>query len=150
MLYKIKRFKKEHLKNFDARDSLKPELEFLDKHLELQEEWETLSPVFTLFADEKPILIYGLFSSGTGTYMCMVYAAKNIDKHIFRVVRCLYKYVEDYVGYDVRRFEAHCTATDTASIRLGKFFGFEIIGYRRQAGVAGEDQVILERLWRKG
>ena len=96
MLYKIKRFKKEHLKNFDARDSLKPELEFLDKHLELQEEWETLSPVFTLFADEKPILIYGLFSSGTGTYMCMVYAAKNIDKHICRVVRCLYKYVEDY------------------------------------------------------
>lgn len=149
MHYNIKKFKKEHLDIFEPRDIIKPEIDYLKEQMNAIKEWETISPVFTLFADEKPIMIYGLFPSGTGTYMVTVFAGKDVDKHVFRMVRCLYKYVEDFVGYDVRRFEGHCHPNDLETLRLAKFFGFETVGYRRQAGVDGTDQVILERLWRK-
>ena len=61
----------------------------------------------------------------------------------------LYDYAKKFVGNDVRRLEAYVSATDEKANRLVKFFGFEPIGFRRQAGADGGDQVIYERLWRK-
>ena len=60
MLYSIKKFKKEHLDIFEPRDIIKPEIDYLKEQMSAIKEWETISPVFTLFADEKPIMIYGL------------------------------------------------------------------------------------------
>ena len=149
MSYRIEKFKIEHFENFDAREEQKPEIEFMHKHKEIQTAWMFELPIFTLFYNDKPILIYGMQNSGMGTYYAMVYAAENIDKHRFSVIRCLYDYVEKFVGKDIRRFEAYVSATDEKANRLAKFFGFEPVGDRRQAGMDGGDQVIYERLWRK-
>lgn len=149
MHYSIRKFKRAYLDDFEPREIGKADIEFLKQQLTDSVSWADKSPIMTLFADEKPIVIYAMFPSGTGTYLITVLAGKDVDKHVFRVVRCLYKYVEDFVGDDVRRFEAHCNPLDKQTLRLAKFFGFEVVGYRRQAGVDESDQVILERLWRK-
>lgn len=149
MLYSVEKFKMEHLNKYNARDEQLEELIFLRKHLEVQDLWQYKLPVFSLMADGIPILIYGMSTSGIGTYFPMVFAAKGIDKHRFAVIRCLYDYVEKFVGTDVRRFEAYVTATDSQANRLARFFGFEPVGIRRQAAIDGQDQIIYERLWRK-
>ena len=149
MSYRIEKFNMSHFDNFDYRDEVAAEVELLKGYEEMQKYWTFVLPLFTLLYENKPVMIYGMQSSGTGTYVPMVYAAKSIDKHTFRVIRCLYKYVEDFVGTDIRRFEAYVSATDYKTQKLAKFFGFEPIGFRRQAGADGGDQVIYERLWRK-
>lgn len=149
MSYSVVKFKMEHLDKYPARQEQKAEIEYLKKHVDAQELWQYKLPVFSLFADDVPVLIYGMSTTGWGTYFPMVFAGEGIDKHRFAVVRCLYDYAEKFVGADVRRFEAYIAVTDRKSCRLAKFFGFEPIGIRRQAGVNGEDQVIYERLWRK-
>lgn len=149
MRYRVEKFKVEHFEKFEARKEQEAEIEFMYKHKEIQTSWMFELPIFTLFYNDKPILIYGMQNSGSGTYYVMVYAGEHIDKHRFSVIRCLYDYVEKFVGTDVRRFEAYVSATDEKANRLAKFFGFEPIGYRRQAGMDGGDQVIYERLWRK-
>lgn len=138
-----------HLDAFVVRDEQKEEIEFLFNNETIKKIWTFIMPVFTLFANEEPILIFGMQNSGAGTYFPMVYAGKDIDKHKRAVIRCLYEYVEKFVGNDVRRFEAYVTATDRQANRLVRFFGFEPVGIRRQAAINGEDQVIYERLWRK-
>ena len=149
MHYSIKKFKMEHFKKFDARDEQKLEIEFLFKNEKVQRIWMFELPVFTLFFDKTPIMIYALQNSGMGTYYPMVFFVFYIDKHRFAVIRCLYDYVEKFVGTDVRRFEAYVTATDSQANRLARFFGFEPVGIRRQAAIDGQDQIIYERLWRK-
>lgn len=149
MPYKVLKFKIEHFNNFDARDIQRPEIDFLFKNEKVQKFWMFYMPVFTLFYGDKPILIYGMQNSGAGTYFPMVYAGEGIDKHRFAVVRCLYDYAEKFVGKDVRRFEAYVSATDKKANKLARFFGFEPVGIRRQAGLDGGDQIIYERLWRK-
>lgn len=139
----------DHFDTFEARDEQKEEIEFLFHNETVKKIWTFMMPVFTLFADDKPIMIFGMQNSGAGTYFPMVYAGKNIDKHKRAVIRCLYEYAEKFVGKDVRRFEAYVTATDKQANRLVKFFGFEAVGIRRQAAMNGDDQVIYERLWRK-
>lgn len=139
----------EHLDNFDSREVQDPEIEFLKANPEFQKWWVFYMPVFTLFYKDTPIMIYGIQNTGTGTYVPMVFASRQVYKHRFAVIRSLYKYVEDFVGEDVRRFEAYVSATDKKANKLAKFFGFEPIGFRRQAGLDGGDQVIYERLWRK-
>lgn len=148
-LYRIEKFKKEHLVTFDIRSELSSEIAFFKDNEHLQELWQFKMSIFTLLYDNKPILIYGMQSLGTGTYFPMVYAGKGIDKHKFAVVRCIYDYVEKFVGKDVRRFEASVDATDKKANRLVRFFGMEPIGIRRQATLDGNDQIIYERLWRK-
>lgn len=147
--YKILKFKIEHFENFKERKEQRKEIEFLFKNKDIKRLWSFVLPIFTLMYDDTPILIYGMQSSGSGTYFPMVYAGEGIDKHRFAVVRCIYDYVENFVADDVRRFEAYVSATDEKANRLVKFFGMEPIGYRRQAGMDGGDQVIYERLWRK-
>lgn len=147
--YRIEKFRIEHFKKFNPRDVQKPEIDFCLEHENVQKFWMFIMPIFTLFADDIPILIYGMQNSGTGTYMPMAYASEGLDKHIYAVVRCLYDYAEKFVGDDVRRFEAYVSATDKKAKRLAEFFGFEPIGIRRQAGLDGGDQIIYERLWRK-
>lgn len=149
MPYKVVKFKLEHFKNFTPRDVQKPEIEFFFKNEKVQKFWLFYMPVFTLMYEDKPILIYGMQNSGAGTYFPMVYAAEGIDKHRFSVVRCLYDYAEKFVGNDVRRFEAYVSATDKKANKLARFFGFEPVGIRRQAGLDEGDQIIYERLWRK-
>lgn len=149
MPYKVVKFRMEHLDTFDNRDEQAAEIDFLRQHPEMQDLWSFKLPVCTLMYNDKPILIYGMQNSGMGTYFVMVYAGKGVDKHRFAVVRCLYDYAEKFVGNDVRRFEANVSVTDKQSNRLARFFGFEAIGIRRQAGMNEEDQVIYERLWRK-
>lgn len=149
MPYRVEKFKMEHFRNFDSREEQKAEVKFLYDHKAFQDAWIGILPVFTLFYNEKPIMIYGMQNSLMGTYYPMAYAGKGIDKHRFAVIRCLYDYVDKFVDYDVRRFEAYVSVTDKKAQRLAEFFGMEIIGYRRQASASGEDQVIYERLWRK-
>lgn len=149
MPYRVEKFRVEHFKNFDVRKEQEAELDFMYKHTEFQKSWMFELPIFTLFYNDKPILVYGMQNSGMGTYYVMVYAGEGIDKHRFSVVRCLYDYAEKFVGTDIRRFEAYVSATDNKANRLAEFFGFEPIGYRRQAAMDGGDQVIYERLWRK-
>lgn len=149
MHYSISKFRMEHLDTFDCRKVQEPELRFLKENPEFQKWWVFYMPVFTLFYDKEPIMIYGIQNSGYGTYYPMVFAAKHVYKHRFAVIRSLYKYVEEFVGEDVRRFEAYVSATDDKANKLARFFGFEPIGFRRQAGMDGGDQVIYERLWRK-
>lgn len=149
MHYRIEKFKKEHLDIFDVRDEIKAEVEHLKYIDAIQRAWEYMLPVFTLFADERPIMIYSVTNTLMGTYIPMVYAAKDVDKHVFRMIRCLYKYVEEFVGNDVRRFEAYIGAHDKKTQHLAEFFGFEVVGFRRQAGADEGDQIIYERLWRK-
>ena len=147
--YRVEKFKLEHFKNFDARDVQKQEIEFLFSTEDMQKFLVFVMPVFTLFADDRPILIYGMQNSGTGTYYPMAFAAEGIDKHVRAVIRCLYDYAEKFVNTDVRRFEAYVSATDKKAIKLARFFGFEAVGFRRQAAMDGGDQIIYERLWRK-
>lgn len=149
MPYNVVKFRMEHFKTFDARKEQKADIAFLCKHPEFQTNWMYEIPIFTLMHNDKAILIYGMQTNGVGTYIPMVYAAEHIDKHRFAVVRCLYDYVEKFVGDDVRRFEAYVAVTDKKSCKLAKFFGFEPVGIRRQAAVDEQDQVIYERLWRK-
>lgn len=139
----------EHLDNFDIRPESKGDFEFLCAHPEFQEIWMYQMAIFTLFYDDKPILIYGCQNAGLGTYKPMVFAGKGIDKHTFAVVRCLYDYGDKFIGTDVRRFEAYVAVEDAPANKIAKFFGFEPVGFRRNAGASGEDQVIYERLWRK-
>lgn len=149
MHYRIEKFKVEHFDNFKVRKECQAEVDFFFKNPDIQKVWTGVLAVFTLFYDNEPVLIYGMQNSGLGTYYPMVYAGEGIDKHKFAVIRCLYDYVKKFVGNDVRRFEAYVSATDDKANKLVKFFGFEPIGFRRQAGASGEDQVIYERLWRK-
>lgn len=148
MRYSVKKFKMEHLNGFKHRSEQVPELEYLKAKDTYQDLWEHKLPIFTLFADKEPILIYGMCAY-LGTYTPMVFAAEGIDKHRFYVVRCLYDYVEKFVGDDVRRFEATVLATDKKANRLAQFFGFEAVGIKRQASIDGQDQILYERLWRK-
>lgn len=147
--YRVAKFRLKHFDSFKAREVQRPEIEFLFKNEEIQKFWIFVMPVFTLFANEEPILIYGMQNSGSGTYYPMVYAAEGIDKHVRAVIRCLYDYAEKFVNTDIRRFEAYVSATDKKAIKLAKFFGFEAVGFRRQAAMDGGDQIIYERLWRK-
>lgn len=149
MPYRLERFKIEHLDNFDHRPEQEADLNWFLKNTDVQRFWLRILPIFTFFYEDKPIMIFGIQNSGIGTYYPMLFAGRNIDKHRFAVVRCIYDYVEQFVDTDVRRFEAYVSATDTQAKRLVQFFGFEPVGIRRQAGVGGEDQVIFERLWRK-
>lgn len=139
----------EHFDNFDVRDEVKAEVDIIMRYKDVQNDWVCKAPVFTLFYNDKPIMIYAMFPDLMGTYIVTVYAGKGMDKHVHAMVRCIYKYVDEFVGDDVRRFEAYTACTDKQTLRLAKFFGFEIVGFRRQAGADGSDQVILERLWRK-
>lgn len=149
MPYRIKRFKKEHLDNFDFRDEQKAEAELFLRRDDIIYIWVNLLPMFTLFYNEKPLMVYGMQATGWGTYYPTIFMSKGIDKHILSVIRCVYKYADEYVGQDVRRFEAYVNAEDTKAHRFARFFGMEPVGIRRQAGVSGEDQVVYERLWRK-
>lgn len=139
----------EHLDDYEPREVQVKELEHLKKYMEHQHLWCHVLPIFTLFADDKPVMLYGMSNNGFGTYTVMVFASEGVDKCTHTMVRCLYKYVEDFVGSDVRRFEAHVSMIDEPAKRLAKFFGFELIGIRRQATPNGDDQGIYERLWRK-
>ena len=149
MPYRIVKFRMNHFDKFDARDEQLAEIAFLRAHKDWQRLWMFDMPIFTLFYKDKPILIYGMQNTGGGTYFPMAYAGEGIDKHRFAVIRCLYDYVEKFVGNDVRRFEAYVSATDKKAIRLAEFFGMEPVGFRRQAAFDGGDQIIMERLWRK-
>ena len=141
----------EHLEGFKPRKEQLFELEYLKAHKEHQLNWESKFPIFTLFNSENvPILFYGMVGDGFGTYVAMFFAAEGVDKCTPSMVRCVYKYVEEFVGNDVRRFEVQVHATDKQSQRMAKFFGMELVGIRRQACADGEDQAIYERLWRKG
>lgn len=147
--YRIEKFKKEHFDKFDIRKEILSEVLFFKESKYLQELWQYKLPVLTLFYKNKPILIYGMQNAGTGTYFPMAYAGRGIDKHKFAVIRCIYDYVDRFVGNDVRRFEASVDALDKKANRFVKFFGMEPIGIRRQATLDGNDQIIYERLWRK-
>lgn len=147
--YRVVKFKIEHFDKFKPRDVQKADLDFLFKNDRVKKLWVDIMPVFTLMYDDEPVMVYGMQNTGAGTYYPMVYAGEGIDKHRFAVVRCIYDYVEKFVADDVRRFEAYVAATDKKANRLARFFGMEPIGFRRQAGVDGSDQVIYERLWRK-
>lgn len=148
---RIEKFKMEHLDNFAPRKEQLADIKYLKAHLDHQKAWEVTNPIFTLFNSENiPILIYGMVNDMCGTYTAMFFAAEGSDKYIHSMVRCIYKYVEEFVGYDVRRFEVQIHATDRQSARAAKHFGMELIGIRRQACMDGEDQALYERLWRKG
>lgn len=149
MPYRMERFKLEHLDKFDNRPEQEADLHYFLKDETTQRIWLRVLPIFTFFYKDKPLMIFGIQNSGIGTYYPMLFAGRNIDKHRFAVIRCIYDYVEQFVDSDVRRFEAHVAAADKQANRLAKFFGFEAVGIRRQAGAGGEDQVIYERLWRK-
>lgn len=149
MPYSLVRFKMEHLKDFDNRPEQEADLNYFLKDETTQRIWLRVLPIFTFMYKDKPIMIFGMQNSGIGTYYPMLFAAKAVDKHRFAMIRCIYDYIEKFVSTDVRRFEAHVSATDTQAKRLVQFFGFEPVGIRRQAGAGGEDQVIYERLWRK-
>ena len=148
-LYRIEKFNAEHIDTFDVREEIYSEILFFKKNKDLQALWQYKLPILTLFYKDKPILIYGMQSAGTGTYFPMAYAGKGIDKHKFAVVRCIYDYADKFVGNDVRRFEASVDALDKKANRFVRFFGMEPIGIRRQATLDGNDQIIYERLWRK-
>lgn len=149
MHYRIEKFKMEHLDTYVPREVQKRDLEHLKLYSQHQHLWCHSLPIFTLFADETPVMIYGMANNGFGTYNVMVFAAEGVDKCTHAMVRCLYKYVDEFVGDDVKRFEAHVSMADKEANRLARFFGFELIGIRRDAAPNGEDQGIYERLWRK-
>ena len=149
MSYNVVALKPEHFDIIDIRDELKPELDFIKQNKNMQEIYFKGAPFFSLMKDGKVLLIYGFFNSGYGTYLPMALAAKGLDKHKFAMVRCIYNYVETYIGKDIRRFEITCTLSDNYAVNTAKFFGFETVGIRRCASVLGEDQVLLERLFRK-
>ena len=142
MLYKVCSFKMEHLDALDKREAQKPDVEFFQKNAYLQKHWFKANPMMTLMYDDKPIFILGIQNGGLGTYFPLVFAARNIDKHTRHVIRFIYKYADDFVGTDVRRFEAYISSLDPEAGRLARFFGFEPIGIRRQAGLREEDQII--------
>lgn len=139
----------EHLDTFVVRAESKGDFEYLMQHPDAQDLWMYKIPIFSLIHNGRTILIYGCLNEGLGTYRPMVFAAEGIDKHTFAVVRCLYDYGDKFIGTDVRRFEAYVAVEDAPANKIAKFFGFEPVGFRRNAGASGEDQVIYERLWRK-
>lgn len=149
MRYSIRRFNIKHFENFDVREEQLPEFRFLMEHPAFQERWERDNPMFTLFYKEEPIMVYGMQNSGIGTYFPLVLASKGLDKHKFAVVRCIYDYVEKFVGDDLRRLEADVAVDDITAQKFVEFFGFEVIGLKRQSTVDGRDQIIYERLGRK-
>lgn len=149
MPYRVVKFNRSHFDNFDVRDEQKMDLECLLSHNDWKKMWEGELPMFTLFYDDKPLMMYGMQNSGIGTYFPQAFVGKDIYKHTRAVVRCLYDYVEKFVGKDVRRLEAYVAVDDIKAQRLVEFFGFEVIGYRRQATIDGKDQIIYERLGRK-
>lgn len=149
MPYKVCSFKLEHLDELDQRDEQKEEIKYFQKHAYLQKHWFQANPMMTLMYEGRPIFILGIQNGGLGTYFPIVFASKNLDKHVRSVVRFIYEYVDDFVSTDVRRFEAYISSLDPEAGRLARFFGFEPIGIRRQAGLQEEDQIIYERLWRK-
>ena len=149
MPYNICAFKMEHLDELDQRDQQKDDIKYFKKYAYIQSYWYKANPMMTLMYEGKPIFILGIQNGGLGTYFPIVFASKNMDKHVRHVVRFIYKYVDDFVGTDVRRFEAYISSLDPEAGRLARFFGFEMVGIRRQAGLHEEDQIIYERLWRK-
>lgn len=149
MPYRVVKFKEEHFNNFDVRDEQRADLECLQAHPEWKRIWEGELPMFTLFYNDKPIMIYGMQNSGIGTYFPQAFVGKGIYKHARAVIRCMYDYVETFVGKDARRLEACVAVDDKQAQRFVKFFGFEPVGYRRQSTVEGKDQIIYERLGRK-
>lgn len=149
MSYNIVALKPEHFDLIDVRDELKPELDFIKQSSAMKEVYFKGAPFFSLMKEDKILMIYGFFNSGYGTYLPMALASKGLDKHKFAMVRCIYDYVETFIGKDIRRFEITCTLSDNSAVALAKFFGFETVGIRRCASILGEDQVILERLYRK-
>ena len=148
MHYSVRKFHLSHFDTFNVRDVQKPELKFLKENPKFQEQWERTAPMFTLFYKEEPVLIYGMLNSGLGTYYPMAFASKGLDKHKFAVVRCLYDYIEKFVGDDLRRLEADVAVNDKTAQKFIEFFGFEPIGIKRQSTVDGRDQIIYERLGR--
>lgn len=149
MPYKVLRFKMSHLEDFKPRKEQIVDLEAFRECKITRESWIRRFESFTLFYEDKPIMIYGFMSGGYGTYYPVILSSEDIDKHRFAVIRCLYDCAEKYVGSDVRRFEAYVNAEDKKANRFARYFGFEPVGIRRQASVDGKDQIIYERLWRK-
>lgn len=149
MPYRVERFKMKHFDNFDIRKPQVPDLEAFKKDVALQKMWELEYPMFTLFYNDTPIMMYGMFNGGLGTYFPMAFVASNVDKHIRSVVRCMYDYLNHWVADDMRRFEARVAVNDKQAIRFIEFFGFEPIGISRQSSAGGEDQIIYERLTRR-
>lgn len=135
----------------EVRPELQKELDLLKSKKELRAVYFNYSPFFALKdeADTSVIMIYGMISNGFGTYTPMLLPSASLDKHKLLVIKCIYDYVQKYVGNDIRRFEASCDVTDKTAIRFAKWFGFETIGIRRDATCSGSDQLILERLFRK-
>lgn len=149
MPYKITRFKPEHLDLIEPREELKADMDYVRSHPEYTQMYTTEMITNTLWYNDTPILIYGLHNGGFGTYTVFVIAHKDLHKHKFATVKAIYKYYDEYVMNDLRRFEAYVNLDDLTALRFAKWFGFAIIGIRHQASVSGHDQAILERLQRK-
>lgn len=149
MHYSIKTFDWSHLDQLDQRDEQKDEIAYILEHKWVRQAWEKANPLMTLCYDDKPIFVLGIQNGGFGSYYPIVFSSKGLDKHVRHVIRFIYKYVDDFVGTDVHRFEAYVSSLDPPAGRIARFFGFEPVGIRRQAGMHGEDQIIYERLWRK-
>lgn len=146
----IENLKKEHFDKIKVRPELQKELEAIRQSQALMNVYLKQGRFLTLFnSDSEIVMIYGMINSGFGTYIPMVLPGSILDKHKFSVVRCIYKYVDTYVGPDVRRFEVTVTVGDDTALKFAKWFGCEIAGLRRQSSCTGEDQLILERLFRK-
>jgi len=148
--YKICRLKLEHLHKINVRDAYLADVEFLKQNKGMQDVYLKGSPFFTLFHNDDIIMIYGCHNSGFGTYIPLFLPSNNIRKHSFAVTNAVFDYVQECVGPDVRRFEAVCNISDETAVRFAKWFGFEVVGIKRQSSAAGEDQLLLERLYRKG
>ena len=149
MHYRVERFKMKHFDNFEIRDPQKKDFEVLSNDVRLQEMWEQEYPMFTLFAEDKPIMLYGMINGGLGTYFPMAFVSQDVDKHLRTVIRCMYDYLDHWVANDMRRFEARVAVDDIPAMRFIEFFGFEPIGISRQSSASGCDQVIYERLARR-
>lgn len=149
MSYTVRRFRLTDLDDLDVRPELAKDLDFIKKDEALKQLYTKIATCFSLKKDGITVAIYGCYNTGYGTYIPLLLASKDIDKHKFAMIRCFYAYVEKYVGKDVTRFEAYATINDTNALRLIDFLGFSIVGIRRCASVTGEDQVICERLYRK-
>ena len=149
MPYKITRFKPEHLELIEVRDEQKADIEFIRTNPAYKAMYTTEMITNTLWYNDTPIFIYGFHNSGIGTYVPMVIAHKELRKHKFATIKAVYKYYDEYVMNDLRRFEAYVNLDDFTALRFAKWFGFAIIGIRHQASIGGCDQAILERLQRK-
>lgn len=149
MPYKITRFKPEHFDLIEPRKEALPEVEFMRTNDKYKELYSKQMVTNTLWHNDRPILIYGMVNDGLGTYTVLVVAAHDLAKHKFATIKAIYKYYDEYVMNDLRRFEAFVNLDDATALRFAKWFGFAIIGIRHQASFSGHDQAILERLQRK-